>query len=220
MGTRGLWGLRHKNNDYLTYNHFDSYPSGLGNIMVATIHNYSDETMKSVAEEIQLVDQEDKPCEEAVKQMKKIMGNEEEIKKILMDKGIPEDEVDQTIEMREYTVEGIDKAQSYYSLLRITQGDPDSYFSRGLRYMTDDREFMFDSIFCEWAYIINLDTKMLEVYKGFNKDYKNQRLPYVKTEKDEYYACAPLVDIPFEKIRQSDEWLPELIKQITGKEVD
>jgi hypothetical protein len=176
--------------------------------------------MKNVAEEIHLVDQEDKPCEEAIEQMKKIVSNKEEIKKILMSKGIQEDDIDQTIETHEYTVEGVANTRAYYWLLRSTQGDPDSYFSRGLRYMTDDRDFMFDSVFCEWAYIINLDTKTLEVYKGFNKDYANQRLPYVKTEKDEYYACAPLVDIPFKTIRQSEKSLSELIKQLTGKEVD
>lgn len=30
-------------------------------------------------------------------------------------------------------------------------------------------EFAADSVFCEWAYVIDLDTQKFEVYKGFNK---------------------------------------------------
>lgn len=32
----------------------------------------------------------------------------------------------------------------------------------------DDRNFLKDSLFCEFAYIINLDTNKLEIYEGFN----------------------------------------------------
>ena len=34
----------------------------------------------------------------------------------------------------------------------------------------DMERFLNDSLFCEWAYIMNLDTKRLEVYTGLNKD--------------------------------------------------
>lgn len=30
--------------------------------------------------------------------------------------------------------------------------------------------FLYDSLFCEYAYIINLDDNTLELYEGFNKD--------------------------------------------------
>ena len=30
--------------------------------------------------------------------------------------------------------------------------------------------FLSDSLFCEWAYIINLDDEVFEVYRGFNKN--------------------------------------------------
>lgn len=57
---------------------------------------------------------------------------------------------------------------------------PDSWFEllQGLNgiealvkvpYMLDYSYFLYDSLFCEWAYIVNFDTKKLEVYKGANK---------------------------------------------------
>lgn len=33
---------------------------------------------------------------------------------------------------------------------------------------SNDVEFAGDSLFCEWAYVVNLDTRHLEVFKGFN----------------------------------------------------
>jgi len=36
--------------------------------------------------------------------------------------------------------------------------------------MINFNKFLYDSLFCEWAYIINLDTETFEGYRGLNKN--------------------------------------------------
>lgn len=58
--------------------------------------------------------------------------------------------------------------EEWYVLLRETQGDLLAMIEAG--HMIDSSEFAADSLFCEWAYLVNLDTNALEVYRGFQKD--------------------------------------------------
>lgn len=75
----------------------------------------------------------------------------------------------------------------WYSLLRDAQGEPKAY-KNGLRYMIDSHDFIKDSLFCEYAYIINLDTNKLELWKGFRRepDIHNR---YGMEKTDGYYPC-------------------------------
>lgn len=36
------------------------------------------------------------------------------------------------------------------------------------RKLCDQRKFAADGLFCEWAYVVDLDANVLEIYKGFN----------------------------------------------------
>jgi hypothetical protein len=77
--------------------------------------------------------------------------------------------------------------QGWYDLLRSDQGDLEAYAEIGL--MIDSASFIKDSLFCEWAYIINLDRGVLEVYRGFQtKKPKKNRYALSKEEIDELKA--------------------------------
>ena len=42
-------------------------------------------------------------------------------------------------------------------------------------WLPDNREFAADALFCEWAYVVDLDKSVLEVYKGFGKASPGER---------------------------------------------
>ena len=52
MGTRGYYVFRYKNKWYVFYNHFDSYPSGLGNAIVHELRSINLEKLKEYIENI------------------------------------------------------------------------------------------------------------------------------------------------------------------------
>lgn len=64
------------------------------------------------------------------------------------------------------------KLDEWYVLLRKAQEDFSLYTNGKLGYMIDNKDFVSDSLFCEYAYIINIDDQTLEVYQGFNHDPK------------------------------------------------
>ena len=59
-------------------------------------------------------------------------------------------------------------------------------------------DFSKDSLFCEWAYIINLDTEELEIFKGFNTSPldKSERF-YSEEIPEEYYPVKHYKSIKF-----------------------
>jgi hypothetical protein len=78
--------------------------------------------------------------------------------------------------------------------------------------MIDSKGFLSDSLFCEWAYIINLDKEVLEVYEGFQEEESDNRFKgdYAK---EKYKNVKLNCEISFALIRGSDD-LDLIIKAI------
>ena len=57
------------------------------------------------------------------------------------------------------------------------------YESNGEILLKDSSDFIKDSLFCEWAYIINFKTNKFEVYESGTKLVKNYALDDLPTEK-------------------------------------
>lgn len=140
MGTRGFIGFVNKGREYITYNHFDSYPSGLGVTVLDWARGADLDKVREQVSTLVLVDEQSKPT------------------------------LDQQAELIDHADFRVSEqtSEDWYALLRETQGDLQRTLDCG--YMIDSHEFPHDSLFCEWGYLIDLDTGCLEVYQGFQKD--------------------------------------------------
>lgn len=173
MSTRGAYGFRCNLTDYVTYNHFDSYPEGLGATVVEFVERVNKtgdwENVRNAISNLRAVKSQDEPTE---KEELKYAGYKQDL-------GHPK--------------------LSYYQLLRNTQGDLQAMVKLGI--YIDSSDFLIDSLFCEHAYIINLDDMVLEVYEGFNKNrIAKGRYASKKSSDPGYYGCALVHTIPLNKV--------------------
>lgn len=171
MGTRGCYGFRKNGVDKLTYNHWDSYPDYLGQIMVEFCKETSIKEMNDIFDRIILVEESSRPTKA------------------------------QIVECIEYYNGSVSeqKVEDWYCLLRDAQGNPNVY-KNGLRYMIDSSGFIQDSLFCEYAYIINLDTNCLEFWVGFQKEpcENNRYGTETHDNMDKYYPCKMVSYYPLD----------------------
>lgn len=118
MSTRGAVGIIKNGIEKIAYNHWDSYPSGLGQDILNWLKGKSINDLETEFDNIVLIN-EHKEC---------------------------------------------------------------GWNGKGFNSeFQDAKDFLFDSLFCEFAYIINLDTNMLEFYIGFNRD-ENAKGRYAKVK--------------------------------------
>lgn len=195
MGTRGTYGLRKDGIDKLTYNHWDSYPDCLGKTVVEFCKNHSIEELNNIFNKIIMVKENHIPTERQIKDC--------------IENGYADFSVADGIET------------NWYCLLRNCQGDLECLAkAEEYAYMTDSEDFIKDSLFCEYAYIINLDDKVLEFYKGF------QTSPQVGnrygTEKhngyrDDYYPCKLSLTFPLDEINDVDK-IVEMMNSCASEE--
>lgn len=125
-----------------TYNHWDSYPSGLGITISSWIEdrNFDLEKARNESRRLEAVNENEKPTSE---------------------------QIDKLMQYANLNVS--DRSlEDWYALLRETQGDPQATLDSG--FYIDGINFATDSLFCEWGYVIDLDEEALEIYKGFNNE--------------------------------------------------
>lgn len=196
MGTRGTYGLRKNDKDKLAYNHSDSYPEWLGDKIVKAIREMGIDRLNTLYKLIEMVDETDK------------------ITKLHYERAIRTGIFTHAKEVEQDSIVTMVGQKSYYSLLRSIQGDLFGHEKVGL--MIDNGDFIYDSLFCEWGYIINLDTNMLEVYKGF-QGAKHTDGRYADGKPKPYtphyegastlYPCRLIAEFPLDDI--PDNWLKD-----------
>lgn len=141
MGTRGAMGVRIGGVDKIAYCHFDSYPSGLGKSIVKDIRSLLRDPgidgFKQLATALRVVDGDSKPTDEDKQRLKGVT-----------DLGVSDQSDD-----------------DWYCLTRELQGKFAATLKMGV--LLDGHTFVADSLFCEYAYIVNLDEMSFECYRGF-----------------------------------------------------
>lgn len=80
-------------------------------------------------------------------------------------------------------------------------------------FLNDSHEFGGDSLLCEWAYLINLDTNELEVFKGFNTDFTKASARFTDCiSSHEKYAPVQSIKIwKLNALPTAEEFLSNLI---------
>lgn len=190
MGTCGAFGFRLNGQDKVTYNHCDSYPTGLGLSLLEDLKGSSIEHLTRVAQEIILVPEGATPTPEQVETCK----------------GWANLSV------------GSRSENDWYCLLRNAQGTLKPYLTEGLRYMLDSQDILLSSLICDWAYIVNLDTRMFEIYKGSQKTLGLGRYNQKLFPASEYTGVALLVEIPLETVFELDN--AKEVTQLIAKTVN
>lgn len=175
MGTRGIYGIRKNNVDKTTYNHFDSYPSGLGAQVVEFFADADLVKLGEVFDSIRLVKPDDIITEDIAK----------------------------TIPAEFFNVNGGHRTKTFYCYLRDAQGDLSVYL-KGLKYMIDNHNFIKESLFCEWGYIVNLDTGKLEVWEGYQKAPTKGNRYGITPNENGYYPCKMVAEFTQEEIKAGD----------------
>ena len=184
MGTRGYIGITSGNLFRGAYNHLDSYPDGLGSDAVnfALWADQNPEKAREIAR-LPIVEGQDKPSDKTLDQLK--AGG---------------------------FWQNVDQGDNYYAALRNCQGDFRKYLSAGMIIADESPfgSFMEDSLFCEFAYLVDLDSKTLDFYVGLQTESPSDGLfkgaqkpqdwqPEYEGEKY-YYPVNRLASIPFSEL--------------------
>lgn len=137
MGTRGALCFVVGGAEKVIYNQFDSYPSGLG---------------EEVATWLRGAISDEGAVRSAAAALTPVESG-----------SIPTG--DDIARFAEFHDPNVSNGSDWYSLLRRTQGSPELILKAGAYEPAD--HFPFDSLFCEWAYVVDFDSRTFEVYEGF-----------------------------------------------------
>ncbi|KAF4635452.1 hypothetical protein G7Y89_g2648 [Cudoniella acicularis] len=145
MGTRGLLGLIIKGKRHGAYNHFDSYPSGLGSEIAKFILSLTPEEwdeMAKLVEGITWVKEGEKPSKELQERYSSLGFADLQVSNRAL--------------------------EDWYCLLRKVQFDKTlpAIKSGNLKHLVESIDFLKDGLFCEWAYFIDFENKTLETFKN------------------------------------------------------
>lgn len=168
MGTRNLTVvILDKEVRVAQYGQWDGYPSCSGVILAGILKKYTTENIRNAVSKCSFF------TEEELKEMDKKIDNEDDFQKLI--KQYPQLSRDHGVNVIELIVDNYNHHRALLSHDLL------------LSYKLKNRlNFALDSVFCEWAYVVDLDKEVVEVYTGFNKKKltKKDRFFYMQNNKE------------------------------------
>lgn len=194
MGTRGFMGVVIDGEMKIGYMHWDSYPDGVGKDVLETLRALllvdTNDDVAKLARGLKVVKQDTPPTPE-----------EREALAGYADQGVSTKSLDE-----------------WYVLLRKTHGN----FGETLRagYIEDASDFPYDSLYAEWGYLVDFDTKTFEAYEGFQhkphnlgRFAKGSGPDRTKALGHNYFPCALVGMWSFDALPTSDEFVSALERE-------
>lgn len=170
------------------YNHFDSYPDHLGEVMLEWARNANADDPARIKAMRIVSDETDAPTREDVERLANYTN----------------------LSVNQQATG--DTTPNWYQLLRETQGNPDATLAAGV--YEDASNFPLDSLFCEWGYVVDFDLGVFEVYRGFQKAaHEKGRFatkPGTTWSTGEYYPVALMASWALEDLPNDESFLAEL----------
>lgn len=191
MSTRGFVGLVVDEIEKIAYNHYDSYPESLGNAVLDWASRAAErlEEVRERAAALRVVDAGSAPTAEDAARLAPW--------------------TDRTVGGR--------STDDWYCLLRGTQGDLDKVLEAGV--LVDASEFPLDSLFAEWGYLVDLDSRVFEVYRGFQaRSHGFGRFAERRGPRNDgrYFPCALVASWPLEALPSEEEFHAALSRRGEG----
>lgn len=161
MGTRNLT-IIHKNGEYKVaqYGQWDGYPEGLGLSLLNFLKSVNIDSFRNAIDNVSFYTKEEL------------------------------EDIDKYIEETRKDIPNYNWQKCFPHLSRDCGGDILNYIVfKGVNKVKNNINFAADSLFCEWAYVIDLDTNKFEVYQGFNEEKlnENERFFYLEDKSEGNY---------------------------------
>lgn len=173
MGTRGVIGFKVNGKYFLTYNHWDSYIDGLGYELFAKIEEIRKENrlqeLKKKVLKLKAVDSQGKPTKKQLERYQNFLN---------------------------LNVNDSTKHTNWYQLLHNCQGVNfiTTILDNNLGHYIESKDFVYDSLFCEYGYIIDFDTNNVNIYVGFQRASYDKNEFGITPDKDGYYPIKKIYE--------------------------
>lgn len=171
MSTRGFVGFVADGTEKIAYNHYDSYPGGLGLDVLRWLREAATDlaSLRQQVIGLRVVDWDSTPSREDIQRLRRFANPN----------------------VGQQTVE------DWYVLLRETWGDPAAMLRAGV--IADSSDFPLHP-FAKWGYLVNLDEGTFEVYERYDtpsgKGRFADRVGVDNCEPIALFASWPLADLP------------------------